>query len=438
MKQARVVLRFLVTVAVVAAGGDALVDAARAQVVDEHTDDTVSLLAPKEMSRRKGKERSSRQYTPLFLGGWMVSPSVSLGAVFDDNLFQRSRPRVRAAGAHFHPSLIAERDTGLHHTRFFASGDFNIYPSKTTGNTESMQIGVSHEWEAQRDFVVRMEAEADRQTNRFVNGAILTPRGLSGTVASPQRYNQFSASLAGVKSFNHFFAGLSSSVNATTYDTLYTTSGPVSQRYRDGAIYSLSGRLGYAISPSIYAFVEPTGNVRQYNEPIYNSKGYRVVAGAGLDRNLFRGEAFAGYQVQAFEGPGFSTQATPVIGGKLFWYPTRAWTITASLDETYQDSGLLMLGNPLGGAARMTAGQLSVAYAMSRSWTASLRAGFSDLAYIAGSRHDRRWNVGATLGYRLRRNLDATFEYTFVANDSNAPAGDFSRNQFMIGATYRY
>lgn len=417
---------------------------AHAQVVGApgvggYTGDTLSLLSPKPMAERSLRHKPTREYNGLPIAGWMLYPSFLASASFDDNLFLSSTNRVSAVGMRLRPNIIADRDAGIHHTTVYANGDFRIFPDQSTGNTVNAQTGVDHVWEAQRDLTFRVNGEYDRRTDMFNNGFVVTPFGNAGTIASPQRYNQFSGSVSGLKSFDRIFVGLGATVVGTTYDTLFTTTGPVSQGFRDGVVYAVTGRLGYSITPLLYAFSESTGNFREFSSSVFNSDGYRTVAGLGADRiGLFRGEVYAGYQRQLYDSPLFASQSSPVYGGKLYWYPTRAWTVTASLDETFQDSGLTTVGNPTGSAARVTSALVNVNYAMSRSWSASVRGGYDDLAYINGGRHDNRWNAGAQLNYEILRNLNATFEYSFVSVLSNVVEGSFTRNQFTLGGTYKY
>ncbi len=222
--------------------------------------------------------------------------------------------------------------------------------------------------------------------------------------------------------------------------SLNTSSGSVSQSSRNNVQTTAFANVGYMITPLIYAFSEVAGNVRNFFEgSYYNSQGYRLIAGLGSDRiSLFRGEIYGGYQRQIYDTPTFGAPARPVFGGRILWYPTRAWTLTASLDETFVDLAQPTLGNITGSAALATAAKVVASYAFSRNWTAALQGGYTDYAYIKGTRNDHYWNAGMALNYQLLHNLGATFEYTFVRVFSNAPASSYANNIFMLGGTYKY
>jgi hypothetical protein len=306
-----------------------------------------------------------------------------------------------------------------------------------------------------RDLVFQIGGEYDRLTDPYNNGVVTTPYGtLGGIIASPQRYNVFGGYMLGLTSFGRFFAGLSVSSFATTYDTLSTTTGPLDQAYRNNLITTVTGRLGYSVTPLLYAYLESAGNFHNFSGDttynliapnvqsagtLYNSEGYRAVVGLGIDRiGLFKGEIYAGYQQQLYDYAPFGTPSSPVYGGKISWFPTRAVTITGALDETYQDSGLTTSDNSTGSGAFVTAATTTLRYAMAREWSASINGGYADVRYISGGRHDHRWDAGSSLNYEIARNIFATFKYTRVLVESNAEGGSFTANQFSLGGTYKY
>jgi hypothetical protein len=169
------------------------------------SDDILSILSPKSMALRSLRDKPIRDYQGLPIAGWMLYPSFFIGGTFDDNIFQSSIRRVSAGGLHLRPSLIAERDTGIHHTTLYTIGDFRIYPDHPTANITNLQVGGRHDWEARRDLKFTVRGEYDRRTDMYNTGLLTTPFGGVGFQASPQRYNQFIGSVSGLKSFDRFF-----------------------------------------------------------------------------------------------------------------------------------------------------------------------------------------------------------------------------------------
>ena len=249
---------------------------------------------------------------------------------------------------------------------------------------------------------------------------------------------------------------MSGSAYASSYagTPLETSGAPVSQSYRDNLITTATARLGYAISPAIYGFTDVIGNFHNYSNQsiygliapnqsnsatLYNSQGYRAVAGLGSDRiSLFKGEIYGGYQQQFFAYSGFGAPSSPVYGGKISWSPTRAWTLAFSLDESYVDSGVQVKGNSQGSAAFVTAATANLQYAPSKQWSASVSGGYFDLRYVSGGLRTQVWSAGATLNYQISRNINATASYTLLLSENNTGGPNTTRNQLMLGAAYKY
>jgi hypothetical protein len=422
-------------------------DAALAQngsVFSSVSDDTLSLLSPQPLGPAGPLRMHNRDYRGLSLEDWIFYPSFLAGVIFDDNLLYSADRRVSEMGTRLRPALIAKRDAGIHKTILYGNGDFRIYPDFSAGNTINAQAGFSHRWSAQRDLVFKAQGEYDHKTKVTNGGVVLTPIGGAGMLARPQTYNQFQGSAAVQKAFGRLFVGLAGGVVSTIYDPLVTTGGTMSQSYRDNLLTTVSARGGLWVSPSFYVYTEAVGNFRDYaNAPniflTYNSQGYRTIAGLGSDRiSLFRGEIYAGYQRQIYDLSLLGSAGSPVYGGKIYWYPTRAWTVSASLDETFTDSSYPTPSNPRGNPARLTSALLNVDYQLARDWKASLHGGYFHLTYLGSPRVDNSWIAGAVFAYDFSRNLGVALEYNFARVNSNAAYSSYSRNQVGLAATYRY
>ena len=403
------------------------------------SDDTFSLLSPKPLASVNPLLQPSRDYRGLDFADWLFYPTFSAGAIYNDNLFLTARNHVSAIGTRLHPALIAERDAGIHKTTIYGDADARLYPDLAAANAVDARAGFSHIWEAQRDLVIKLQGQYDHKTLLTNGGLVLTPTGASGTLVGLQSYNQYQTAASVQKSFDWLFVGLAGGVVKTTYDQLDTTGGKLSQNYRDSLVTTVSARGGYWISPAFYAYTEAVGNFRDYADASYNSQGYRVVGGLGSDRiSLFRGEIYGGYQQQIYDKALKGSLASPVFGGKIYWYPTRDWTVRASLDETFTDSSTPTPTNPLGNPARRTSARLSLSYQLARDWSASWFGGFDHSVYLGSPRLDDSYMTGANLTYGIYRNLGVTLNYTFIRVNSNAALSSYSCNVISMGATYKY
>ena len=403
----------------------------------------LDVISQKKMARKslRAQKQQTRDYHGLALNSWIIYPSLLMGGIYNDNLYRTTSNRQSGFGLRVVPQLVAERDTGIHRTTVFAYGNFSLY-QKSTADMINAQVGFSHNWRPVYDTQFKVYVNAGHIETGFNTGYLIQPGTgeILGYQLGSSRMNLLSGGVSGIKSFDHVFVGGGVTTDTFLYDSLNTSRGSVAQSYRDNVRTTFFVNAGYMITPLLYAFSEISGNVRQFlNGSFYDSQGYRIVAGLGSDRiSLFRGEVYGGYQRQIYNNAIFGAPASPVLGGRIYWYPTRAWVVTASLDETFLDFAQPTVGNITGSAALATAAKVSAKYAFSKRWSASINGGYTDYRYIKGTRNDHYWLAGAALHYELMRNLEATFEYSFVQVLSNAPRVPYVNSIYMLGAAYKY
>ena len=413
------------------------------------------LLSPQRIeSENPLDDKPSRDYVGMPVGGWMLYPTMLVGGVYDDNVFQTKTNRKGAGGVRFRPSLIAEDNNGIHKTQVYGLGDIRIYPSYSQANVFEGRAGVAHVWQADRDLEVRIQGDYTRRQDPSSSGGA-NAFGVT-TYSKPQTSNAFTGTASVQKNFNAFFVGLGGSVSRLIYDSsntgnpAYTNSllllsgvSPLAIQQtpsRNGTASSVTGRIGMFLTPAIYGFVDSTGNIRRYDAGLWNSDGYRFVAGLGTSNlGLVKGEIYAGYQKQFYvRSDLFRNPSSPVFGGRVFWYPTRDMTFMASVDETINDNTQTTLTSASGGSSKTLATQLRGDYALSRLLSAFARFGLSSSVYSASARRDYLYQAGTGLSYNVLRNLDVTFDYSYSRLVSNATNASYVRNVITAGATYRY
>ncbi len=399
---------------------------------------TFSLLSPKPISSYNPLLPAA--YKGIAVGDWMIYPTFFVGSIYDSNVFYSPNAPVSLVGARLRPTLEAERNAGIHRTRIYTDVEARIYPSFSSANSLNAQVGFSHTWEIQRDLAVRVGGEYNHLIAPILPvGLIQIPTGALGTFISQPTADRFSADLSVFKSFDRLFVGVAGSASKTNYSSVATTAGTLPQGILDNLVTTVTGRGGYWLVPAVYAFTEASGNFREYSGDIYNSSGYRVIGGLGSHYiSLFRGEIYAGYQRQFYDKAFIGQAANPVIGGSISWFPTRALTVSASLDQTFTIASFVSVGNPFGNPARLTSASLNLSYDFAREWSASWRGGYYHFVYIGTPLRNDAWLMGATVTYNLYRNLGLTLDYSFMRLVSNAPLSSFTRNTVSLGASYRY
>jgi len=398
------------------------------------------------------------------LEGWMFYPSFMAGAVFNDNIYQRSFDRVAGAGVRLRPALQVTRDGGIHKTNAYLMADVQIYPglgesyrflprplvdARPTNVTG--RAGFSHLWEPLADLSVQVIADYTRQNGVFGSNFGVGSGGVNllsaNTISAAQQYtNQYSGYVSVEKKFaGRWFLRGTTGAQYITYDSRpsdpwwFAPFGGVNfaNRSLNGLNYTASVRGGMWVTPQIYAFVEPGADLRFYQNSWADTNGYRIIGGLGSDMiSLFRGEIYGGYQSQTSARGFFGTTSRPAFGARIFYYPTPYITLTASVDQTLSSAaqqptatafGLPLWTNALPGtsaaASKTLQARLQGDYSLSQYWSAYLRGGYGETQFSNPWSKQSAWTTGVGLNYNFWRNISATIEYQFSRTFSTNPWG---------------
>jgi len=386
-----------------------------------------------------------REYTALPLGPWLVYPTIFLGAIFDDNVRQTEVARVSSGGARLVPSLLAETTDGIYKTTLYGMADGRLYTDDRAENANALaaRAGFIERFQPMPDAVFNFQGDYTRQRDLFSTFGIdhsvtsLNPTGIGlSPVTNPIAYNQFSATASMQKSFGRAFFSVGGSVVDIQYDTPGIDVAPSP----DGIVFTGTSRLGFWFTPFLYAYGEGTIDQRNYSDQLFNSSGYRTLAGIGSDQiGLFRGEVYGGYQSEHRDFVLFDNVNSGVFGGRIYYYPLRELTLAASVDESL---GVTFLASAvpgtLGTPTKVTTALFQATYGLAREWSASARFGYIHTDYVDTIRVDNAWTAGATVAYSVWQNFAVTLDYQYVQLDSNVPLQSFTRNVVTLGATYRY
>ena len=390
--------------------------------------------------------KPSREYSALPVGSWLLYPTVFFGAMYDDNVNQSPGPanRTSSPGGRIVPSLLAEATDGIHKSTFYGMLDARGYTANNTGNGDvvAARSGFIQRYQPLSDLVFTAQADYTRQRDLFSTFGIdhsvttLNPTAIGlSPVVNPLTYNQGSVTATVQKNFDRAFVNFGASVVDIVYDTdpLLLAPSP------DGITYTGVARGGFWFTPFLYAYAEGSADQRRFNNDMFNSSGYRTVAGIGSDQiGLFRGEVYGGYQSQKHDFAPLGTVNGTVLGGRIYYYPTRDLTFSAAVDESLGVSLLEVVPGALGTSTRATTALAQATYALAKEWAASARFGFIHTTFVDTIRRDDAWTAGATVTYSVWQNFGLTLDYQYVQLNSNVPLQSFTRNVVMLGGTYKY
>jgi hypothetical protein len=419
------------------------------------------------------------------IGGWLLYPSIRVYSLYSDNLFLSPTAPIKALGLGTSPSLTAQWTNGIHTTTLYANFDTEDFPTDNTINTFNREATVTQKYAPLPDLTFTVLGDYTHQTissgltnsipntisnppstpTRLANGDIALPNGQivspSGQIVgqtSPvvayngitlvNPYDQYTGTATVSKIFNRGILTLSGSLADTNYETPQGT-GPAAFTSFTTKTFTETG--AFWLGPVLYAYSNGAFSLRANNEGANaNSDAYRVVGGIGTRQfGEFRSSLYFGYQGSEVQNSG--TAGGEVYGGKISYYPTPAWTLTATIDETINISSqtsassqaLTLPANtpiqiPLSSSTRIINTSVEALYTISPQWRAAGTFGYTRTEYIDSPRLDGAWLADLTLNYDIWRNMTLTWEYQYTSIVSNAALTSAQRSLFTMSANYRF
>jgi Putative beta-barrel porin 2 len=413
----------------------------------------------------------------LAAGGWMLFPSVFLGAVYNSNLAQAPQGTAteNAFGGRVVPRLVSTYDGGIYKTMVYGVVDGDFYHDNVSNNnffdtnTLSATAGFSQAYEATRELLFNVYGNYTRERDifnsalNFNNGAIgpagtppnnlpiiINPFGTTPSV-NPIPFNQFTGGAAATAKAGEGFATLAATAFYILYDESPDNVPTPFQTSLNGANIWVTGRIGYHILPGFYLFGEGDGIFQRFNNSLFDTNGYRAIGGMGWDdpKSLLRGEIYGGFQAQFQENlnnvvipPGLgippTTNTSPVFGGRISYFPTPYWTFVAQADQSLGVSTFLSPSVPAGVPSLVTTAILQTTYGLAREWSVGVRGGYTRAQFFGIPDVQNGWLAGASFNYEIWRNLLLTLDYQYTNVRANVAFQSFMTNMASAGITYRY
>lgn len=268
-----------------------------------------------------------------FLGGTLAL-GTGLGVYYDDNVFAGSLNRRSDTVSVARPEFAWQTNgqgyaVGVN--GFLEAKAFDRYYSEDQINGS---VGTAFKVAPTADSQILGSA-------RYVRGHL--DRGTSETVApngvllstlfeSPISYDQGTASLIYNKRFESWWTSLGVNGTMIKFENPSVAGiAKVDLSYADGNVEAVNARVGHVIAPQTSVFGEVVANKRNFQVDAFGSQGYRVVGGVLLEPgqgNRVRGEAWAGYMNQDYNGPSFKTVSTFTYGGAVAFAMTDQLTLS--------------------------------------------------------------------------------------------------------------
>lgn len=417
---------------------------------------------------------------------WLLYPSINFLAENSNNYFISPQSKLSGWAFGINPAMTAEWSNGIHTTTLFGTFQQLQYPPDNQTPQESKISAPSGEgtWTQQyaplRDLNFTFVGDYVHQTLQAgLTSAIPTSVGFTGTTVLPNGnivlpngtivsptgqvvgqvgpsvsaaptsfvnpYDTFTATAKAQKIFSDGIATVGASVARTDYESA-GTADYTNKTFTEDASFWL-GSVFYAYSDGSYNIhaTDPTST-----SPATTLTAYRIIGGIGTRQfGLFRASAYFGHQGSGASG---TSSGGNVYGGVLTYYPTQAWTISASVDETINIAptnappsnlaigipGVTPLQIATSSSTQTTSAGLHASYEISPQWISAGLFGFVHVEYIGSPLWSNSYVADLQLSYKIWRNMTLAWEYQYSSIVSNQPLTSANRNLIMMNATYHF
>ncbi len=373
-------------------------------------------------------------------GNITIYPSVTGAAFFDDNVFARNTNREGDWAFVLRPEL-AWRSNNWANAQFAGAGFvekrwYRKFASEDQFNAGAT-VGGTVQPDANTQLVGRLSflhSHEDRGTSDSIGAP---------TFSRPLEFNQLEAAGAINKRFDRVWTSLGAAAAFIHFrDPTLSTGSVVSQAYRNGDIIRVPARLGYVVAPLTSVFVEASGNRRNFRDDTFDSRGYRVVGGMLWEPgpgSRIRGEAFAGYMRQSYNGAAMLPVSTWTYGAALALLV--APRVTAVVEgrrdaKEASPSGGTVAGD--GVSVVETLASARVDFAVLPNFVIGGGASYLEDVYLGLGRTDRSISPLASAKWFVNRHLTLGFDYRHLRFDTAGTTSDYFKNVYLFSAHARY
>jgi hypothetical protein len=395
-----------------------------------------------------GAPLATAQETGMPIGPFLVYPELTLGGVYNDNLYPAATTRQAAFGYRVAPTIAAIDDEGLRKTSLYFNAEAEIYPGAgpevpaADKRAISVAAGAQQSWTPTPDLSLQADVAYTRQ-NALLQAPVFpeTRFAVAPAVLNLTSGAQFSDLVEAQASIEKTLGrGFFVRAGAGVQNIAYESGGGSGAASSGGQDDSATIRFGYALTPTLSGFIEADVDRQLRSPAAADSDIYRAISGVSSELiSLFRGELYAGYQRQVSPSGAVAAISAPTYGARIYYYPTPYLTLSASLDQTFAFATGLPATTAAASPDVMEA-RLEANYAMAVYWraTASLAWAQATVSATPASRVTA-WIANAKLDYNFWRNLDVTLAYQFanLAAQGGGVRG-YDQNVTTLGLTYKY
>ena len=350
------------------------------------------------------------------LGIFTLTPAVTDASFYDDNVFATSASRRSDVVFVTRPEISAAAgggDYGILANAFVEGRKYATYSSESQINGGASAAGVY-----QPDASTQIKSQVE-----YLHGHEDRGLGESAFIVldRPVAFNQVDGAIALNKRFDRYWASVGGSALGVLYENDSLQGAPIDETYRNVAIPTITGRVGYVAAPLTSVFGEVTGNAREFQYEPLSSIGYRAVAGLLFEPGpgaRIKGEVFGGFMHQDYSGAGLQTIDTWTYGVAVSYLLTDYLTATLEGRREPKESPLFqgsLVQDQLGPTGGVSLIESSIGghvdYQVLDNVVVSVGATYLDDAFKGLSEEDRYISPLASVNYTISRSVSIGVNY---------------------------
>jgi len=402
---------------------------------------------------------------------WTIFPSLSVSAVYDDNVFavpdddDRLESDVFAVVA---PEVTFEANTQRHAFAITSGAQIGRYNDLTDQNFNDFFVDAAGRWDVTRTFDVTASfGFARTQEDQTDPDRVLTEE----TATATSNIDSFTGNITAAKDWQRTFARASVGVTRQSYEELDATIFGVAvtpggdviaidtgetadlNEDRDRFTIPLNFRVGYEVDRDYSLFVNLGYSLTRFDEPEqiatteagfltgveegesqdFETLSLRVGSELDFDR-LLSGEFSLGVEQRFADAPDEDDELGFSFDGDLDWIVTPRTTVNFSGSQGFEPA----TADDAGGSTLRTRVGLGLSYDLTR----QVQLG-GDFRYIRddrgdGERTDDDIAAGVSTSYTINRFAVVSASYEYRQRTSTDEDREFDRNRVFLTLTGRY
>lgn len=369
-------------------------------------------------------------------GSFLIFPYANLSENYDSNVYATQSGVKSDFFTELTPDVTVDSNWNNHALDLDAGGDIKRYSSEVSENVSDAHAAANGRLDVLRDIYFLGGLQFQR-----LHEDRTSPNSIIGQ-KNPTEYMVGGGGLGYVHESGRLGLRIDGDANYYTYDNAQTSTGAtVDETTRNRVEYEVKPRLQYEIVPGYHAFVQASGNVRQYQTKFdqfgfqKDSQGWEADGGTAIElTRLISGEVYAGYLSQSYSDSRLRPVSGVGFGANLLWSVTELTSVRLTLSRVVQET---IVNSTVGTTVTDASGDLqtgvgaSVQHELRRNVLLTAGVNYTNDDFEGITRTDDSYSGTVGTRYLINRVWSANLNFTYTKRNSTQSINDYDREVVM-------